>query len=497
MPFPSLVYRDPFHQLGPDFWDPVRPHPFVNLRLRYHQPTLLAELGMGGVGEDDLLRHFGAFEPLPGHLHGPLAQRYIGYQFQVFNPHLGDGRGFLLAQVSTPGGRLLDLGTKGSGTTPWSRGGDGFLTLKGGIRELIAAEFLYGMGVKTSRPFTLVEQEAKLWRGDEPSPTRSSILVRLGEGHIRFGTFERLYYLVREPIKQLLLMTRLADHVVADYYPHLLPLQGEERYLALFGVVVTRTADMVAGWINAGFCHGVLNTDNMSITGDSFDYGPWAFMQGYDPNFTAAYFDHSGLYAFERQPDAVYWNLAQLVKPFSLLVPTTRLEEVLSTFPDVYRHSLRRRLLLRLGFVDGTTNEDLTLLKATLELLRQSGCSFHGLFLMLRDRVACRGVEGGGPDLPVAGASVKHLQQFRQSWWERWQGSSQAEQEQVLTHLYAHNPAVVPWRPEVERVWEAIDGGDDWRPLNAWLEQLRRPFILPKVSPNPQVLGRVPGGDLT
>ena len=488
MPFPLISYRDPFHQLGGDFWDTVEPHPFRDVRLRYHQPELLAQLGMEGMDEEELLRYFGTFEPLPGRLHGPLAQRYIGYQFQVFNPHLGDGRGFLLAQIPATDGRLLDLGTKGSGTTPWSRGGDGFLTLKGGIREIIAAEFLHAMGVKTSRAFTLVEQEAKLWRGDEPSPTRSSILVRLGEGHVRFGTFERIYYLIREPAKQLQLMTRLADHVVADYYPHLMAAEGAERYLALFKEVASRTADTVAGWINAGFCHGVLNTDNMSMTGDSFDYGPWAFMQAYDPTFTAAYFDHSGLYGFERQPDAVYWNLAQLARPFSLLVPTSRLEEVLTTFPDLYRHALRRRLLLRVGFVDTSRDSDLKLLKATLELLRQSGCSFHGFFLMLRDRVACRGVEGGGPDLPVPGASGEYLQGFRTAWFTRWEEEPEGSRGEVSRRLYAHNPEVVPWRPEVERVWEAIDRGDDWKPFYQWLEKLRRPFISLRESASPRDL---------
>ena len=234
--------------------------------------------------------HFGRFEPLPGNQPAPLALRYHGHQFRVYNPDLGDGRGFLFAQLREAGtGRLLDLGTKGSGQTPWSRTGDGRLTLKGGVREVLATEMLEALGVPTSRAFSLIETGEALMRGDEPSPTRSAVLMRLSHSHIRFGTFQRHAYL---------------DRPRPDRRPRrprdrgLLPGLGRAAGRpAMLDAVVERTAGLTARWMAAGFVHGVLNTDNMNVTGESFDYGPWRFLPRNDPDFTAAYFDHSGLYA--------------------------------------------------------------------------------------------------------------------------------------------------------------------------------------------------------
>eukprot|EP01042_Synura_sphagnicola_P021030 gene21030-26706_t len=183
--------------------------------------------------------------------------------------------------------RLLDLGTKGSGTTPWSRGGDGRLTLKGGVREVLATAMLEALGVPTSKSFSLIETGEPLMRGDEPSPTRSSVLVRLSHSHIRFGTFERLAY-----HNDTETMTNLVAFVIENYYP------GCADAASLFDAVVSNSAKLAARWMAAGFVHGVLNTDNMNITGESFDYGPYRFLPYYLPGFTAAYFDHSGLYAY-------------------------------------------------------------------------------------------------------------------------------------------------------------------------------------------------------
>ena len=479
-----LQIESPFFALGSDFYDIVPPGEFKGLKLRWRNPELITRLGMdpGEVSDAELLRYFGAFDPLPGRRHPPLAQRYIGYQFRAFNPHLGDGRGFTLAQVRSPDGVLLDLGTKGSGTTPWSRGGDGQLTLKGGVREIIAAEFLHAVGIKTSRALTVIEHDAKLWRSDETSPTRASILVRVGEGHIRFGTFERIFYLQQDTEKRQALMTTLADHVIDTYYPILLEFPaGPDRYLALYQAVIERCAVLVAGWIKAGFCHGVLNTDNMSMTGDSFDYGPFRFMEAYDPEFTAAYFDEGGLYAFERQPDAVYWNLAMLGRAFAVIAPADALQSALERFPECYREALRAALLPRLGFEDRGSLECKALLVATLELLRESGCSYHGFFRALTDRVAAMGFDDGGPVLPEALCRVKgrEAEAAETAWRQAWQKRLEIEPSddrattRMVARLQGSNPVHVPYRSGIERVWTAIERDDDWAPLYGWLEQLR------------------------
>ena len=191
-------------QLSSWIADAVRPATFPRHLLRFRNRRWDAAVGLAGLSDDQWIRHFGHFDPLPGNLPEPLALRYHGHQFRSYNPELGDGRGFLFAQLRDAEGRLLDLGTKGSGQTPWSRQGDGRLTLKGAVREILATEMLEALGVNTSKTFSVIETGEELWRGDEPSPTRSAVLVRLSHGHIRIGTFQRLAALQqREEMEQL------------------------------------------------------------------------------------------------------------------------------------------------------------------------------------------------------------------------------------------------------------------------------------------------------
>src|ERR1700722_3172490 len=178
--------------LGDGFYDEVAPARFPKHELRFRNRRWADRIGLGSLDAHEWEGHFARFEPLPANIEKPLALRYHGPQFDVYNPNLGDGRGFLFAQLEDDAGRLLDLGTKGSGTTPWSRGGDGRLTLKGGVREVLATEMLEALGVNTSKSLSLFETGEALMRGDEPAPTRSSVLVRLSDSHVRFGTFQRL-----------------------------------------------------------------------------------------------------------------------------------------------------------------------------------------------------------------------------------------------------------------------------------------------------------------
>jgi uncharacterized protein YdiU (UPF0061 family) len=234
----------------------------------------------------------------------------------------------------------MDLGTKGSGTTPWSRGGDGRLTLKGGVREVLAASMLEAQGVPTSRAFSLIETGEALERGDEPSPTRSAVLVRLSHSHVRFGTFQRAAYLGRRDQIEALI-----EHVRTLYHPSV--AAGDAP--GLLTAMVEASAKLTARWIAAGFVHGVLNTDNLNVTGESFDYGPWRFLPEYDPAFTAAYFDQTGLYAFARQPEAVFWNLTQLAGCLKLVADVEPLTEALNGFGAAYIRELRTAFLMRLG----------------------------------------------------------------------------------------------------------------------------------------------------
>jgi len=249
--------------LGGDFYDLVAPAAFPALTLRYRNQRWAERVGLGGLIDGEWLAHFGRFAPLPGSFEAPLALRYHGHQFQVYNPDLGDGRGFLFAQLhDRDDGRLLDLSTKGSGTTPWSRGADGRLTLKGGVREVLATEMLEALGVYTSKSFSLIETGEELERHDEPSPTRGSVLVRLTHSPVRIGTFQRLAFLKDEAN-----LARLVDYCVETYLPECRRPELPERAAAFMQRVAENVARLGASWVAAGFVHGVLNTDNVNITG--------------------------------------------------------------------------------------------------------------------------------------------------------------------------------------------------------------------------------------
>ena len=283
---PSTRHGD----LGSDFYDIVPAARFPQHVLRYRNQRWAARVGLDRLSDEEWIGHFGRFEPLPGSFRQPLALRYHGHQFRTYNPHLGDGRGFLFAQLhDLRDGRLLDLATKGSGRTPWSRSADGRLTLKGGLREVLATEMLEALGVETSKSFSLIETGEDLERGDEPSPTRSSVLVRLNHSHVRIGTFQRFLYL-DEPGK----LRKLLDHTIRAYMPDVWREDEARRAAAFLEEVCRRVARMGAQWMAAGFVHGVLNTDNINVTGESFDYGPWRFLPVLDAGLHGRLFRRNG-----------------------------------------------------------------------------------------------------------------------------------------------------------------------------------------------------------
>ena len=345
--------------LGDKFFDPVRPADFNIVGVRYFDADLSNRIGLD-LSPEQVVSHFLRFEPLDGSLSQPLALRYHGHQFRQYNPDIGDGRGFLFAQCEADG-KLLDLGTKGSGTTPYSRQGDGRLTLLGGVREVLAALYLKSMGVNTSRAFALIETDEALTRHDEPSPTRAAVLTRLSHSHIRFGTFQRqAFFGNHEGLEQL------CDYCIRHFYPN--ATSPEE----MFDRVVSVSADTVASWMAAGFVHGVMNTDNMNITGESFDYGPYRFLATLDPGFTAAYFDYNGLYAFGRQPEAMTWNLARLAQSLSLICEDEALIESLNDFAPRYQSALNQHVFRRLGIAPKNADTDTAFVRELFIYLKDS-----------------------------------------------------------------------------------------------------------------------------
>jgi uncharacterized protein YdiU (UPF0061 family) len=440
--------------LGDDFYDVVQAADFPETRLRFRNDRAAAAVGLDGLSEGDWIRHFARFQPLPDNLPEPLALRYHGHQFRVYNPDIGDGRGFLFAQMRGAAGRLLDLGTKGSGQTPWSRFGDGRLTLKGGVREILATEMLEALGVDTSKTLSLIETGEALERNDEPSPTRSAVLVRLQHSHIRIGTFQRLATLGETDN-----IRRLTDYCLRHYYAD---ESGDPA--ALLGHVAAQAARLAASYIAAGFVHGVLNSDNIAITAQSFDYGPWRFTPFWDGHFTAAYFDHQGLYSFGRQPEAIHWDLVQLALALRAIAEADALTPKLETFPHLFQQALRDAIFERLGLRPGDLAEDMALVAAIEEALAQKTVEIDRFFFDWRG--------GRRPDGPAPASPS-----YKTAAFATLAGLLGAREMSpgALDHPYWSDPDPCSMLiEEVEAIWAAIDAADDWAPLHAKIAAVRR-----------------------
>lgn len=426
--------------------DPVDPAAFPMHELRFRNRRWDKAVGLGDLSEEQWIAHFGRFEPLSDNLPQPLAQRYHGHQFRVYNPEIGDGRGFTFAQLRDGRGRLLDLGTKGSGLTPYSRTADGRLTLKGAVREVLAAEMLEALGVYTSKTFSVIETGEELERGDEPSPTRSAVLVRLSLSHIRIGTFQRLAVLEEDEHMRDLVAYCLAN------YPGPPPPENapgrDEPAAQLMQLAVERLADLAASYMAAGFVHGVLNSDNMNLTGESFDYGPWRWLPLWDPAFTAAYFDHSGLYAFGRQPEAIHWNLGQLAVALRRICAAEPLVAAFNRFGELYEQAMTRRFCWRLGVECRGPESDGPLIAAAERTMREQGIGPDAFFF------AHRGGRNAQGPLAEALKSYRPVGDDHPYW-------SDPEPQAMLID-------------EVEAIWAAIDERDDWRPLHDKVAALRR-----------------------
>jgi serine/tyrosine/threonine adenylyltransferase len=434
--------------LGPDFYDPVEPAPFPQCTPRFLNERWAKRVGLR-LDADGWARHFCRFEPLPDNLPDPLALRYHGHQFRVYNPEIGDGRGFLMAQLRDDRGRLLDLGTKGSGQTPYSRHADGRLTLKGGVREVLATEMLEALGVNTSKSFALFETGEALERGDEPSPTRSAVLTRLSHGHIRIGTFQRLAFFGEvENIK------KLVCYCLENLYTEKPSADDSENALELFDLVSRGTAELAASYLAAGFVHGVLNSDNISIAGESFDYGPWRFTPFWDPDFTAAYFDHYGLYAFGRQPEAIHWDLAQFAGCLSLVAEAQPLSDMLAAWSGRFEQALVDAMLRRLGVAGGKNDREIA--GALIAALATRAQPIDRIFFDWR----------GGRD---PGADLYPTEPFR-SLARLLDGC-----ERPQMHPYWSDEAPCSMHiEEVEAIWSAIADADDWQPFDNKVRAVRR-----------------------
>ena len=464
--------------LGGKFFSQVQPADFPETVIRYRNTAWADRLGLSGLTTDDAawVDRSARFTPFEGSLEAPLALAYHGHQFGVYNPEIGDGRGFLYAQMRDPvDGRLLDFGTKGSGLTPYSRTADGRLTLKGAVREILATERLDALGVNTSKTFSVIETGEPLERHDEPSPTRSAVLVRLSHGHIRIGSFQRLVFQ-----RETEALEELLRYAAAIYHADVLDADApfEELAPAFVGEVAIRLADLAASWMAAGFVHGVLNTDNFNISGESFDYGPWRFLPRLEPGFTAAYFDHQGRYAYGRQPEAAFWAVCRLADGFVDRLGVEPMQQAVTRFQDRINTAMITAFCRRLG-IDAGWADAPKFTETLLKALRGSDLDFEAVFFDWY---------GGSLARQRAESSKRGGQYKSRSFTEAAEllAAAPAAPDITADHAYFDRPDPLTLNiEEVEAVWASIARHDDWQALQVALADIHHMADAYQLSSHP------------
>lgn len=478
MPVSAHYRPEPRYQaLGRRFYTVASPMRFDALQTRYRNQRWAARLGLGDLDDAEWIDHFGRFRPLPDNLTEALALPYHGHQFHRYSADLGDGRGFVLGELVDPEDkRRLVLNTKGSGETAFSRDLDGRLTLKGAIREALASEMLEMLGVHTSKVLSIIETGETVYRPDEPGPQRGAVLVRLSHGVLRIGSFQRLAAM--GDVEGLRVLSVFAAE---QYLPEAHAAPTEDRGAALIAATADRLAGMVAGWMVAGFAHGVLNTDNMSITGESFDFGPYQFLRTYDRAFVPASFDENGLYAFGRQPSEVLWDLQQLARALAPIVPAEALAGPVAAFVPGFLGHLRQSFLDRLGIAPRSESEDDALAEHVFAYVSAHPVP-HQQFL--------HDWHGGAPAATrAAGSPAAHYYEDPEfaPLRDLLSGRRPARSGGENDAYFARSVPCTLDDSAIESLWGAVTERDDWSPFAAKLDEIDRMRRALRIDP------RVPG----
>ena len=392
----------------------------------------------------------------------PIATVYAGHQFGGWAPQLGDGRALLLGEVIGRDGLRYDIQLKGSGPTPYSRGGDGRAPLGPVLREYIVSEAMAALGVPTTRSLAAVTTGEPVYRQvAEPG----AVLTRVARSHIRIGTFQ--YFLARGDVEALRL---LVDYVVERHYPDAAGAENPAR--ALLDGVIARQASLLAQWQLLGFIHGVMNTDNMLLSGETIDYGPCAFMDSYDPATVFSSIDHHGRYAYGNQPGIAHWNLARLAQALlPVLHPDeeqalTLAQDSLDAFSGLFQAAYRAGMARKLGVSDFGEEDD-SLAAGLLELMAQEQTDFTLTFRRLADLAGPEPIPGIGDLFEFPGSFEPWLERWRQ----RIQSDGQEPGERQLA-MYRANPAFIPRNHLVAAAISAAVGESDFAPFNQLVDLL-------------------------
>ena len=393
----------------------------------------------------------------------PLAMAYSGHQFGGFSPQLGDGRAILLGEVLDKDGVRYDIQLKGSGPTPFSRRGDGRSALGPVLREYIVSEAMAALGVPTTRALAAVASGEKVFReGMVPG----GVFTRVAQSHIRIGTFQ--WFLARQDDENLKV---LADYVIARHYPD--ARQAENPYLALLEGVVERQANLIAHWMQLGFIHGVMNTDNMTVSGETIDFGPCAFMDAYHPAKKFSSIDHQGRYSFSNQGPIGLWNLTRFAETLLPLLDddskkaVEMAEGVLERFFDLQQNALERRLTAKIGLADGHSG-DWEMAKSLLTVMGEGEADFTLVFRHLSDAIK------SGNDEAVT--RLFNCPVEITGWLDRWRARlNGADRDKIIALMRRSNPVIIPRNHRIEEAIQAGNAGD-FEPFHRLNDALQHPF---------------------
>jgi len=456
----TLNFDNSYARLPAHFYQRIGPTPLEETHLISINPEVaeLVDLDPSQLNSEDLVRYFGGHESLPGT--ESIAMKYTGHQFGIYNPDLGDGRGLLLGEILNEKGERWDLHLKGAGRTAYSRHGDGRAVLRSSIREYLAGEAMHGLNIPTTRSLCLVGSKEQVFREEVES---CAALVRVSRCHIRFGHFEYFFHQGQQHDLQL-----LADYCIDRYFPA--ARNSSNPYQSMFEEIVLRSAQLVALWQTYGFVHGVLNTDNMSILGETFDYGPYTFKDYYRPSHVSNHTDQQGRYAFYKQPDIVLWNLSSLAQALTPLVDSKILNIQLGRFSEQFNRFYLNRMRARLGLQrerdeDQQLVDDLCILMAKQRV--DSTRFFRALTELDTTSEAARKLHHHFPD----------SSEFKK-WLQRYTVRADIEVASIpirRMQMRSVNPKYILRNYMVEEVIRAADKGD-FKPINDLLDLLRHPF---------------------
>ena len=392
----------------------------------------------------------------------PIAQAYAGHQFGHFT-NLGDGRAILLGEHLAPQGLRFDIQLKGSGPTPYSRRGDGRAALGPMLREYIISEAMHALGIPTTRSLAVATTGEQIYR-EEMLP--GAILTRVASSHIRVGTFE-----YASALGDRAALEALTEYTLQRHYPDL--LGAENKALALLGAVIERQAELIAGWMCVGFVHGVMNTDNMSLSGETIDYGPCAFLDTYHPSTVFSSIDRNGRYAYGNQPDIAHWNLARLAEALLPLIDpdqekaVSAADEALGKYPKLFHTHHEAGLRAKLGLItEEAVDSELT--KGLLDWMQGAGADFTSTFAAMT-----KSLETGRFD-----GAFSQRDEALHAWHDRWMARlmrQQLSKTEVVDIMRRANPVIIPRNHRVEEALAAAQSGD-LTPLHRLCEVLAKPF---------------------